>query len=249
MLSVLLGENPQFIHRGRALTEQPVPKTFRPAFHRNYWSAGRTSAKSRRRTLSRPTRKSALPKRLSFPAFRSRDWEEGREQRIESILSRGHASETWNAAFSVSQPVFEGGRLRSRLKLARAQWQESVLSYQQTVQNALGQVSNSLVGYQKYRDFRGQQELLADSDSTADPTDLSLVLYKQGGASYLQVLTSETNYFSTGAQPGASPAQRAFGASSALPGAGRRVAIISVIDLFPKEPYGRTSSLITIKPH
>jgi len=102
-------------------------------------------------------------------------------------------SQTWNAAFSVSQPVFEGGRLRSGLRLARAQWQETVLSYQQTVQNALEQVSNSLVAYQKDREFRGQQQLLTQAAQRSD--DLSLLLYKQGGASYLQVLTSETNYF------------------------------------------------------
>jgi len=93
----------------------------------------------------------------------------------------------------VSQPLFEGGRLRSGLRLARAQWQESVFSYQETVQYALEQVSNSLVGYQKFRDFRGQQELLTQAAQRSD--DLSQVLYKQGGASYLQVLTAETNYF------------------------------------------------------
>ena len=58
-------------------------------------------------------------------------------------------SETWNAALNVSQPIFQGGALRSGLRLARANWQETVLSYQQTVQNALGEVSNSLVASQK----------------------------------------------------------------------------------------------------
>jgi multidrug efflux system outer membrane protein len=72
-------------------------------------------------------------------------------------------SETWSGAFSVSQPVFQGGALRSQLRLARASWQESVLSYQQTVQNALQQASNSLVASQKDREFREQQELLTQA--------------------------------------------------------------------------------------
>jgi multidrug efflux system outer membrane protein len=42
-------------------------------------------------------------------------------------------SEVWSGAFSVSQPVFQGGALRSQLRLARANWQETVVSYQQTV--------------------------------------------------------------------------------------------------------------------
>jgi multidrug efflux system outer membrane protein len=105
-----------------------------------------------------------------------------------------HASESWYGAFSVSQPVFEGGALRSGLRLARANWQESMLAYKQTVQDALEQVSNSLVASQKNREFREQQELLTKAAQQTD--QFSEVLYKNGGASYLQVLTSETNYFS-----------------------------------------------------
>src|SRR2546430_535747 len=71
---------------------------------------------------------------------------------------------------------------------------EAVLAYQQTVQNSLEQVSNALIAYQKDRDFRGQQELLTQAAQRSD--QLSLVLYQHGGASYLQVLTNETNYFS-----------------------------------------------------
>lgn len=103
-------------------------------------------------------------------------------------------SEMWSSAISVTQPVFQGGALRSGLRLARANWQESVLSYQQTIQNALEQVSNALIASQKDRAFREQQELLTGAAQRTD--QLSEVLYKNGGASYLQVLTSETNYFS-----------------------------------------------------
>ena len=44
------------------------------------------------------------------------------------------------------------------------------------------------------REFREQQDLLTQAAQQTD--QLSEVLYKNGGASYLQVLTSETNYFS-----------------------------------------------------
>ena len=68
-----------------------------------------------------------------------------------------------------------------------------MLSYRQNVQNALEQVSNALIAYQKYRQFREQQFLLTQAAQQSDR--LSKVLYQHGGASYLQVLTSETNYF------------------------------------------------------
>ena len=66
-----------------------------------------------------------------------------------------------------------------------------LLSYQQTIMNAFQEVSNSLVAYQKNREFREQQELLT---TAAQDTDrLSKVLYQHGGASFLQVLTSEND--------------------------------------------------------
>jgi len=43
-------------------------------------------------------------------------------------------------------------------------------------------------------EFREEQELLTQAAQRTD--QLSEALYKNGGASYLQVLTSETNYFS-----------------------------------------------------
>jgi outer membrane protein, multidrug efflux system len=92
-------------------------------------------------------------------------------------------AETWYAAFSVSQPVFQGGSPLRRSTGLLANRSER-----------LEQVSNSLIASQKDREFREQQELLTQAAQQID--QLSEVLYNNGGASYLQVLTSETNYFS-----------------------------------------------------
>ena len=66
-----------------------------------------------------------------------------------------------------------------------------LLTYQQTIMNAFQEVSNSLIAYQKGREFREQQELLTTAAEDADR--LSKILYEHGGASYLQVLISENN--------------------------------------------------------
>jgi outer membrane protein TolC len=60
----------------------------------------------------------------------------------------------WNGAASVTQPVFAAGAIRSGMRLAEAQKQELLLTYQQTIMNAFQEVSNSLVAYQKDREFR-----------------------------------------------------------------------------------------------
>ena len=191
LLSILLGENPQSIPRGHALTEQPAPQNV-PAGLPSELLERRPDIREAEENVVAANAQIGVAKAAFFPSFSLTGTGGLESNALNRFLSQ--PSQTWYAAFSVSQPLFEGGRLRSGLKLARAQWQESVLSYQQTVQNALEQVSNSLVASQKDREFREQQELL--TQAARQTNQLSEVLYENGGSSYLQVLTSETNYFS-----------------------------------------------------
>ena len=191
VLSLLLGENPQSIPRGRALTEQPVPLNV-PAGLPSELLERRPDVRQAEQIMVAANAQIGVAKASFFPSLSLTGLGGLESNALHHFISQ--PSETWSGAFSVSQPVFQGGALRSQLRLARASWQESVLSYQQTVQNALQQASNSLVASQKDREFREQQELLTRAAQRTD--QLSEVLYNNGGASYLQVLTSETNYFS-----------------------------------------------------
>src|SRR5712672_2295410 len=191
LLSILLGENPGSVTRGQALTEQPVPESV-PAGLPSELLERRPDVRQAEEIIVAANAQIGVAKASFFPSI-SLTGTGGLES---NALNRfiNTPSQTWFGALSVSQPVFQGGALRSGLRLSRAQYQEAVLSYQQTVQNAFEQVSNSLVASQKDREFRWQQELLTQAARRTN--QLSEVLYKNGGASYLQVLTSETNYFS-----------------------------------------------------
>ena len=191
MLSVLIGENPQSMPRGRPLTEQPVPQNV-PAGLPSELLERRPDVHQAEEIMVAANAQIGVAKASFFPNLSLTGLGGLESNALHQFITT--PSETWYAAFNVSQPVFQGGALRSQLRFARAGWQEAVLSYQQTVQNALEQVSNSLVASRKDREFREQQELLTNAAQTTD--QLSKVLYKNGGASYLQVLTSETNYFS-----------------------------------------------------
>jgi multidrug efflux system outer membrane protein len=191
VLSVLLGENPQSIPRGRGLIEQPVPQNV-PTGLPSELLERRPDVRQVEENMVAANAQIGVAKASFFPSLSLTGLGGLESNALQHFISQ--PSETWYGAFSVSQPVFQGGALRSQLRLARANWQEATLSYKQTVQNALEQVSNSLVASQKNREFREQQELLTKAAQKTD--HLSEVLYKNGGASYLQVLTSETNYFS-----------------------------------------------------
>jgi len=191
VLSVLLGENPQSISRGRALTEQPVPEIV-PAGLPSELLERRPDIRQAEQIMVAANAQIGVAKASFFPSLSLTGTGGLESNALHQFISQ--PSETWSAAAGVTQPVFQGGALRSGLRLARANWQEAVFSYQQSVQNALEQVSNSLIASQKNREFREQQELLTQAAQQTD--QFSEVLYKNGGASYLQVLTSETNYFS-----------------------------------------------------
>jgi outer membrane protein, multidrug efflux system len=191
VLSVLLGENPQSIPRGRVLTEQPVPQNV-PAGIPSELLERRPDVRQAEQNMVAANSQIGVAKASFFPNLSLTGLGGLQSNALHQFITT--PAETWYAAFNVSQPVFQGGALRSQLRLARANWQETVLSYEQTVQNALEQVSNSLVASQKDREFREEQELLTQAAQQTD--QLSEVLYKNGGASYLQVLTSETNHYS-----------------------------------------------------
>src|SRR5438309_6177533 len=191
LLSILLGENPGPIARGRALTEQPLPQNV-PAGLPSDLLERRPDVRQAEETMVAANAQIGVAKASFFPSLSLTGLGGLESNALHKFISE--PSETWYGALSVSQPLFQGGALRSGLRLARANWQEAVLSYQQTVQSALGQVSDALIASHKNREFREQQDLLTQAAQRSD--QLSQVLYQHGGASYLQVLTNQTNYFS-----------------------------------------------------
>src|SRR6202021_3591493 len=69
-------------------------------------------------------------------------------------------SSFWTVGPTLTVPIFTAGKIGANVKLTEAQQQQALLTYRQTVQQAFRDVSDSLIGYQKHREFREQQELL-----------------------------------------------------------------------------------------
>ena len=125
----------------------------------------------------------------------------------------------WTFVGSLTQPLFNSGILKRNVQLTEAEQQEAVLSYQQTIQQAFREVSDALIAYAKDQEFRKQQELL--TAAAADASRLSDLRYRGGVSSYLEVLDSDTRYFSaqlTLAQADLNELQAFVGLYSALGG-------------------------------
>jgi multidrug efflux system outer membrane protein len=187
-LSTLVGENPHDIPRGLPLTEQPVPLAI-PAGLPSELIERRPDIRQAEQQLIAANAQIGVARAQFFPSL-PLTGADGFESTSLASLFTGTA---WNFSALVTQPIFTAGRLRSNLKLVEAQQQQALLVYQQTIQQAFRQVSDALISYTRYRQFREHQELLTTAAQGAD--NLSQTRYRGGAASYLEVLTSETNYF------------------------------------------------------
>jgi multidrug efflux system outer membrane protein len=99
------------------------------------------------------------------------------------------------AVGSLSQPIFDAGKIRNNYRLAQATHKELLDTYQQTIAGALRDVSNALVAYNKTREYREQQE--KQTAAAADAVRLARIRYNSGSTSYLEVLTTDTNLYSS----------------------------------------------------
>jgi len=189
-LSVLLGANPGAIPRGRALEDQPILPAV-PEGLPSLLLERRPDIREAEQTLIAANAEIGVAKAAYFPNI-TLTGTAGLESYALKNLFTGSAG-LWNTAATLTQPVFEAGGLHAGMRLAEAQEQQMLLAYKQTIIGAFQQVSDALVAYQKDREYLQQQELL--TSAAQDANRLSNSLYRHGGASYLQVLTSATNYF------------------------------------------------------
>jgi multidrug efflux system outer membrane protein len=97
-------------------------------------------------------------------------------------------------AATASQPIFEGGALRNNLRYAKSQERQALIGYEQSIQHAFGDVSDSLIGYDKYHVVRERQE--QSVKDLQESVNVSLMRYRGGTSNYLDVLDSQRSLFS-----------------------------------------------------
>jgi multidrug efflux system outer membrane protein len=102
------------------------------------------------------------------------------------------ASVFGNVAAGLTQPVFNHGLNKQRLELAKAQYEENVLTFQQTVLGAGQEVSNALNSFQSAESKLTTRNLQLNALKRS--VDYTRLLLKGGYVTYTDVLTSEQGY-------------------------------------------------------
>ena len=101
----------------------------------------------------------------------------------------------WNFIPKIEIPIFNAGRNKANLKLAEIRQQQSVVNYEQKIQSAFKDVSDTLA----LRDSLSQQ--LESQQRYLDSLQITLQrargLYASGAVSYIEVLDAERSLFAT----------------------------------------------------
>lgn len=189
-LSILLGQNPGAVPRGRPLLEQlALPEV--PAGLPSALLERRPDIRQAEQQLVAANARIGVAKALFFP-------------QVTLTGSAGVGTTAVNGTFfgpsglfavgpGVTLPIFNMGRIRAGVESAEARQQEALLRYQQTIQQAFREVADALVEYRKRQEFRVQQESL--TRTLQDATSLSRQRYEGGVTSYLEVLDTERQLF------------------------------------------------------
>lgn len=190
LISTLIGDNPHNIERGRSFLEQAVPPEV-PAGLPSRLLERRPDIRAAEQQLAAATANVGVARAQLFPDLPLTAGLGIQSTNFARLFSGPGAA--WDVSAPLTEPIFNAGALRSNVRLTEAQRQQALLTYQQTIETAFRQVSDALIAYRKYREFREHQEKL--TAAAEDAARLSDLRYRGGATSYLEVLTSQTNYF------------------------------------------------------
>jgi outer membrane protein, multidrug efflux system len=190
VISTLLGHNPENIDRGLPIEQQPHPQEI-PVGVPSQLLERRPDIQQAEAKLIAANARIGVARAQYFPQISLTSLGGSASNQLNSIFNGQNTY--WYAAGSISQPIFEGGRIRSNYRLSRAQEQEMLLEYQKTILNALRDVSSSLITYQETRKRRAEQSEQVKSATNA--VRFARLRYSGGNTSYLEVLTTDTDLY------------------------------------------------------
>jgi outer membrane protein, multidrug efflux system len=190
-ISILLGHTPGDIDRGLPIDQQPHPQEI-PVGIPSQLLERRPDIQQAEAKLIAANARIGVARAQYFPQISLTSMGGAASSQLNSIFTG--ANSYWLAAGSISEPIFDGGRIRSNYHLSQAQEQEMVFAYRKTILSALKDVSDSLVSYRETRERRQAQ--FEQVKSAADAVRLARLRYAGGNTSYLEVLTTDTDLYS-----------------------------------------------------
>ena len=188
-LSVLIGRNPSGIPRGSSLDELMLPDV--PAGLPSQLLERRPDVRQAEQNLIAANARIGVAKAAYFPTI-SLTGLYGLESTSLSNLFSGPAK-MWNYGGSIAGPIFTAGAIAGEVETATSIQRESLIRYQQVIQEAFQEVDDALIDQRKSR-----EQLWAQThqvEALQRYADLARIRYENGYTSYLEVLDAERSLF------------------------------------------------------
>jgi multidrug efflux system outer membrane protein len=186
LISYLCARPPGPVARGKNLTEQPQPPEV-PAGLPSALLERRPDLRVAEQELIAANARVGVAKAAFFPSINLTG--SGGYQSTDLLGVVNRAGFSYTTGGFVDLPIFDFGRRSGNYKMAKAQREELVISYQRAINGAFRDVSDALVGYQKSREYSTSQKFLADT--LRNQSRLANSRYVGGVSSYLEVLDTE----------------------------------------------------------
>ena len=193
-INILLGNYPNDVPRGLRLVDQELPPEVPPGLTSSLLER-RPDIREAEQILVAANAEIGVAKAQFFPQVTltgSGGGSFGRSSAFPGTYPTQVG--TWSYGAQVVQPVFTGGGLRGNLHLAESEHSQALIAYQQAIQRAFADVSDALIGYDKFHQVRvRQQDTVADLQETVR---ISTLRYQGGTTTYLEVLDSQRSLYS-----------------------------------------------------
>ena len=189
-ISLLLGESPHDILRGKSLTEQQLPPDVPPGLPSTLLER-RPDILAAEQDLIAANARIGVARAAYFPTLSLSGALGGASTQLSSLFS-GPAS-LWNLTPQLTQPVFTAGRLKSNVRLAEAEHKRLLVRYEKTIQTAFTEASDALIAHQRFHESRTKQEAL--EEALEDRLRLAYLRYHGGVDTQLNALDADRDLF------------------------------------------------------
>jgi multidrug efflux system outer membrane protein len=188
-LSVLLGQNPGPIPRGRSIDSLSLPQI--PSELPSSLLADRPDIREAEQNLISANARIGVARSQYFPSISLT----GLLGIVSTDLAKLFTNPTsvWNASAPLMVPVFQGGAIRGQVKSARAIEQQALQNYLKAIQNAFRDVNDALVAQEKNREQL--DNVKAQYETLAAVAAISRMQFQNGYLSYTDVLPAEISSF------------------------------------------------------
>jgi outer membrane protein, multidrug efflux system len=190
-ISILLGNNPQPIGRGRSLRELALRPTV-PAGLPSDLLERRPDVRQSEAVLIAANYRIGAARANFFPRIALTG--QGGTQSLDLSRLFTGASTFWNIGPISTLPIFTGGRNYFTLQATHAQREQALVLYQSTVRQAFREVSDGLLAHARLQELLMEQ--LALVESYREYAELANKRFYGGLESFLTVLDSERQLFS-----------------------------------------------------